>query len=111
MSVIEEYSTATHRIPYRACFLSHSFQGVLAVVTTNEPELVAFPPGVVIEITPVFEPFGTTTVADVEITPVGTAVEPPVNVTRVAPVRFVPVILIEVPTGPEVGVNAEMVGG
>ena len=34
----------------------------------------------------------------------------PLNFTAVAPERFVPVIVIDVPTGPEVGVNEVMVG-
>jgi hypothetical protein len=32
------------------------------------------------------------------------------NFTEVAPVRFVPVMVTEVPTGPEVGVNDVIVG-
>jgi hypothetical protein len=72
--------------------------------------LVAAPPGVVILITPVFAVVGTKTVADVAVTAEGTAVAPPVKVTSVAPVRFVPVITTLVPLGPVVGVKEVMVG-
>jgi hypothetical protein len=34
----------------------------------------------------------------------------PLNFTEVAPVRFVPVMVTEVPTGPECGLNEVMVG-
>ncbi|GAC1639289.1 MAG: hypothetical protein NVS9B14_20370 [Candidatus Acidiferrum sp.] len=79
------------------------------VVTVNEPELVAVPPGVVTEIGPVVAPLGT----DVEIWLASVTVNVaavPLNFTLVAPVKFVPVRVTLVPTGPLVGETAVIVG-
>jgi hypothetical protein len=84
--------------------------GLAEAVTVNDPVLVAAPPGVVIVIGPDVAPGGTTTVAEVAVTVVGTAVTSPVNATCVVPVNAVPNIVTVVPIGPEVGVNDEILG-
>ena len=71
--------------------------------------LMALPPGVVTEIGPLLAPFGTVAVIVCESTTVKTAVLPP-NITLVAPVKFVPVIVTCVPTGPLGGVKLVIVG-
>ena len=71
--------------------------------------LVAVPPGVVTVILPVVAPDGTVAVTDVAVLVVNVAVTP-LNLTAVTPVRFVPVIVTLVPTGPLVGVNDVIVG-
>ena len=55
-------------------------------------------------ILPVVAPDGTVAVTDVAVLGVNVAVTP-LNFTAVTPVRFVPVIVTLVPTGPLVGVN------
>jgi hypothetical protein len=70
---------------------------------------MALPPGVVTEIGPVLAPFGTMAVIVCESTTVKAAVLPP-NITLVAPVKFVPVIVTCVPTGPLGGVKLVIVG-
>jgi len=79
------------------------------VVTVNEPDDVAVPPGVTTEIGPVVAPLGTA----VEIW-LASAIEnvAPVllNFTIVAPVKFVPVSVTLVPTGPLVGETVVIVG-
>src|SRR5262249_21818293 len=60
---------------------------------------------------PVNAPSGTTTRNDVAVTFVGPTGAAPVNVTPVAPTRFVPAIVRVVPTGPAAGVNAVARGG
>ena len=79
------------------------------VVTVNLPLLVAVPLAVVMVIGPVIAPTGTVAVSDVgeDITTDTEAV--PLNFT-VAPVKLVPVIVTTVPTGPDAGVNAVIVG-
>ena len=72
--------------------------------------LDAVPAGVVTEIGPLVAPVGTV----VEIVVSETAVNPavtPLNVTADAPVKFEPVIVTAVPTGPELGLTAEIDGG
>jgi hypothetical protein len=71
--------------------------------------LVAVPPGAVTEIRPVVAPAGTVAVILVEDFTTKDEVTL-LNATAVAPVKFVPVIVTEVPTGPEVGENEVMVG-
>jgi hypothetical protein len=85
--------------------------GVAAVVVTVKLwELQSVPPGVVTQIFPVVAPVGTVAVIWVDEPPVKLVADVPPNVTAVAPVRFVPVIVTIVPTGPEVGVNEVIVG-
>lgn len=73
-------------------------------VTVNVAELDPVPAGVVTETTPVVAWSGTVAVICVAETTVKVALTPP-NVTAVAPVKSVPVIVTDVPTGPEVAVN------
>ena len=71
--------------------------------------LVAVPPRAVTEIRPVVAPAGTVAVILVEDLTTKDAVTL-LKRTTVAPVKFVPVIVTEVPTRPEVGENEVMVG-
>src|SRR6266540_3616415 len=71
--------------------------------------LVAVPPRAVTEIRPVVAPAGTVAVILVEELTTKDAVTL-LKRTTVAPVKFVPVIVTEVPTRPEVGENEVMVG-
>src|SRR5262245_8221838 len=73
--------------------------------------LAAVPIAFVMLTGPVSAPGGTTTWSDVAVTAVGSADAPPPNVTRVAPVRFVPVIFTGVPASPDAGANAVARGG
>jgi hypothetical protein len=83
--------------------------GFAGVVTVNAVSLQSDPPGVVTQIFPVVAPEGTVAVIFVaELTL--NVVDVPANVTLVAPDRFVPLIVTEVPTGPLVGENDEMTG-
>jgi hypothetical protein len=77
--------------------------------TAKSVALVAVPPGVVTVILPVVAPAGTVVTIWFAVFDVIVAVVP-LNFTEVAPVRFVPVMITEVPTGPELGVNEVMVG-
>lgn len=81
-----------------------------AGVTVKLPELVAVPPGVVTLIRPLMAPDGTTAVICVEELTVKLVALVFLNCTTVAPVKFVPVMTTEVPTGPEVGANEVIVG-
>jgi hypothetical protein len=78
-------------------------------VTVKEVELVAVPPGVVTAIGPLFAPPGTLARTCVDETTEKLAGFP-LNVTRVVPDRFVPVIVTVVFTRPEVGLKPEIVG-
>jgi len=79
-------------------------------VTVKLVALLAVPPGVVSEITPVVAPAGTVAVTCVaEFTAKVTALVP-LNLTDVAPVRFVPVITTLVPTEPLVGEKLDIPG-
>jgi len=82
-----------------------------AVVTVKSDALVAVPPGVVTVIFPVMAPVGTVAVTFVPapFTENVLAATPP-NFTEVAPVKFVPLIVTEVPTGPLVGEKDVIVG-
>jgi hypothetical protein len=66
---------------------------------------------VVTEIVPVVAPVGTVAVICVELLTVKDVAEVPLNFVAVAPVKFVPVIVTEVPTTPEGGLKLVMVGG
>jgi hypothetical protein len=68
------------------------------------------PPGVVTRIGPVEAPLGTGTVIWVALLTVNPGAVTPLNVTKVAPVKFVPVRVTDVPTAPDVGVNDVIVG-
>src|SRR5438094_7517787 len=80
------------------------------LTTVNELALVAVPPGVVTLSGPVVAPAGTVAwIAVAEVT-VKVALTP-LNVTEVAPLSFVPLIVTLVPTGPLVGEKLVIVGG
>jgi hypothetical protein len=81
------------------------------VVTVKFVALVAVPPGVVTVIFPVTAPLGTVVVIFVPdaFTENELAATPP-NFTAVAPLRPVPLIVTEVPTGPLDGEKDEIVG-
>lgn len=81
----------------------------LATLTVKLVAEVAVPCGVINEIFPVTAPLGTVKVALVALLTEKVAETPP-TVTEVAPVRFVPVSVTEVPTAPLVGLKLEMVG-
>jgi Protein of unknown function (DUF541) len=80
-------------------------------VTVKFVELVAVPLGVVTRIGPVVAPVGTATVI---LVPAPFTAKPGAftlsNETDVAPVKLVPLILTDVPTGPLVGLNDVIVG-
>ena len=75
----------------------------------NDAVLVPVPLGVVTVILPVTAPAGTTAVILVDEFTTKVAETPP-NLTEVVPVKFVPLIVTEVPTGPDIGENDEIVG-
>src|SRR5437667_1370112 len=82
--------------------------GALAV-TVKLLELVAGPPGVVTLSGPLVAPLGTVAAIEVEEFTVKLALVP-LNVTAVAPVKVVPLIVTLVPTGPLVGAKLVIVG-
>jgi hypothetical protein len=71
--------------------------------------VVFIPPGVVTAMTPLEAPAGTFAVIRVAESSVNPAAVP-LNVTAVAPVRFVPVITTDVPIPPLVGTKLVIVG-
>ncbi len=73
-------------------------------------ELQPVPPGVVTQIFPLVAPVGTVALIRVDEVTMNVVAETPLNVTLVAPVKFVPVMVTDVPTGPLVGENEEIVG-
>src|SRR6185312_3629722 len=79
------------------------------VVTVNDAVLAPVPAGVVTAIGPVVAPVGTVAVIWVAELTVNVAALP-LKVTAVAPVKPLPVMVTDVPTGPEVGLNEETVG-
>ena len=83
--------------------------GAVPVVTVKLCELVAVPSGVVTVIVPVMAAFGTVALMCVFEFPLNVA-DTPLNITLVAPVSSVPVIVTDVPRGPLVGENEEIVG-
>src|SRR5258706_301001 len=76
----------------------------------NTLALVAVPPGVVTLIDPVVAPAGTVACIVVAEFTVNVALTP-LNFTAVAPLKFVPLIVTLVPTGPLVGVKLVIEGG
>ena len=78
--------------------------------TVNVLALVAVPPGVVTRSSPVVAPAGTGARMVVAESTVKLVALTPLNVTAVAPVKFVPVIVTVLPTGPLVGVKPVIVG-
>src|SRR2546426_1392329 len=83
--------------------------GAFETMTVNALELVAVPPAVVTLSGPAVAPLGTVAwIAVAELT-VKFALTP-LNVTAVAPVKFVPLIVTLVPTGPLVGAKLVIVG-
>ena len=75
----------------------------------NALALVAVPTGVVTLIGPVVAPIGT--VASIEMAEVTVKLAlTPLNITAVAPVKFVPLSVTLLPTGPLVGVKLVIVG-
>ena len=74
--------------------------GAGAKVTVKFVALVPVPLGVVTRIAPVVAPVGTVTVIWVAEFTVNLVVATLVNETAVAPVKFVPVMTTEAPTGP-----------
>src|SRR5438477_291615 len=89
--------------------LSSSCCAVWQPVTLKLDELVAVPPGVVTEMVPDDEQFGTVAVICVELLTVNDAACP-LNFTLVAPVKFVPVMVTLEPAPPLAGEKPEMVG-
>ena len=75
---------------------------IVAELTVNALD-VAVPPGVVTEMAPVVVPFPTTAVICVELLTTNEDAPVPLNVTALAPVKFPPVIVTDVPAPPEVG--------
>jgi hypothetical protein len=88
--------------------LNETIVGV-GTVTVKLVALVAVPPAVVTLIGPVVAPAGTGATICVAAWEVTTA-DTPLNLTEVGLSRFAPVIVTEVPTGPEVGKNEVIVG-
>src|SRR5690348_11826248 len=84
-------------------------QTLIVVVTVKLPALVPVPPGPVTAIGPVVAPLGTVAVICVAEFTVNVA-DVPLNFTAVAPVKFVPAIVTDVPTVPLVGLNDVTVG-
>jgi hypothetical protein len=80
-----------------------------AVDTVKFVELVAVPEGLVTAIFPVVAPVGTVAVIVVEELALNVVAATPLKVTDVTPVKPVPVIVTELPTAPEVGVNEVIV--
>jgi hypothetical protein len=80
-----------------------------ATLTVKLPAEVAVPCGVTIEIFPVTAPAGTTAVTLVALTTENVAAAPP-TVTEVAPLKFVPVTLTDVPALPLVGLKLLIAG-
>jgi hypothetical protein len=78
-------------------------------VTVKFVALVAVPLSVVTVIGPVVAPVGTFVTICVALFDVIVALTP-LNFAEVAPVRFVPLIVTVVPTGPAVGTNEVIVG-
>ena len=73
--------------------------------------LVAVPPGVVTEIVPLVAAGGTLAVMLVAVSTLSAVPAVPLNLTEVAPVKFVPVRVTVVPATPDVGVKLVRVGG
>jgi hypothetical protein len=88
------------------------------VLTVKFVALDAVPPGVVTEILPVVAPVGTVAVICVAESTWNVVAVVVLNFTELVvkvvpltvPLKFVPVILTDVPTGPKAGVNEAIVG-
>ena len=80
-------------------------------LTVKLPAEVPVPPEVVTAIVPVVAPTGTVAVICVAELTVYVIAAVPLNVTAVAPVKFVPIIVIDAPIQPDVGVKEVIVGG
>jgi hypothetical protein len=80
------------------------------VVTVKFDVLVAVPPAVVTLMGPVVAPVGTVAVIFVAELTMKVVALTPLNLTEVAPVKFVPVIVTLDPTGPDMGENEVIVG-
>jgi hypothetical protein len=88
------------------------------LLTVKFVALVAVPPGVVTEILPVVAPVGTVAVICVAETTWNVVALVLLNFTELVvklapltvPLKFVPVIVTDVPTGPKAGVNPVIVG-
>src|SRR3990172_9030438 len=79
-------------------------------ITVKLSELVAVPPGAATDTGAVIAPAGTVAVIWVFETTVNAAAFVVPNLTAVAPVKPEPLIVTEVPTGPEFGENPLIVG-
>src|SRR5215471_14253290 len=79
-------------------------------VTVKLVELLAVPPAVVTLILPVTAPVGTVAVIFVSETTVNEVALTPPNVTFVAPLRLLPVMVTTVPTAPLVGLKVVIEG-
>ncbi len=84
---------------------------IVGAGTTVKTAPVAVPPGFVTAMGPVVALAGTTVVIVVFVEGVKKADAEPLNVTAVAPRKFVPVIVTVVPIPPLVGVKEVIVGG
>ena len=82
----------------------------VGLVKVSEEADVAIPAGVVTLIVPVEAPVGTVAEIDVGLETVNEAAAEVPNLTKVAPVKFVPVIVTDEPYQLLVGVNEEIVG-
>jgi hypothetical protein len=82
--------------------------GAAAVTVKLGP--LAVPPGVMTLTAPVVAPAGTVTVICVALFTVNAVADTPLNFTAEAPVKFVPVMTIELPTSPLVGLRLVSVG-
>ena len=78
---------------------------VILGATRNTAVVVPGPAGLVTVTVPVRAPSGTVTFSEVAVTRLTGAVTFPLNVTAVAPTRFVPVIVTVAPTGAAAGVK------
>ena len=81
-----------------------------ALYEVNDPDEAPVPSALVTAIVPAALPTAVTAVIDVELFIVNESTGEPPIVTRVVPLKLVPVIVIDVPATPVVGVNEVMVG-
>ena len=79
-------------------------------MTVKLVALLAVPPGVVTESLPLLAPLGTDAVMEVALTKVNVIAGVPLNLTAVAPVKLLPVIVTFCPIGPLTGVKEVMDG-
>ncbi len=92
---------------------SDTLRKCVSPVTVKFAELVAVPPGVVTVILPVVAPDGTVAVILVEeftVKAADTLLNLTAEVVKPEPLKFVPLTVTEVPTGPELGENELIVG-